>query len=704
MRNIILIPLLSSFALCASAQNTVLKSRITDTGNKPVEGAIISVSENNKSVITDSIGCFSIDTSAKKGFIKIAAEGYYEVEFPLTALPGQITLIPVNATKYSGDTHHPFYNERRDNKSAIVNSVEKKDFLKGTSIDVAIQGEVAGLDVIRKGGMPGEGAYINLRGIHSFVAENSPLIVINGVPYLGSQDISGIINGYSRNMLFGYNVDDIKSITVLKGAEASQYGSLASNGVILVETEQATSDNLETRISFTGQYGVNAPGKSLPVMGPDSYRNYVRDIGMTRYDKMSSLLADYTFLQNESNYYSYLFNNNTDWIKQVQGNTFVTDNMFRVEGGDEIAKYNISLGYTSDGGVVGSTRSDKYHTLINSNIMVNRDVDIFTNVGLSYTNSTMQEQGLVAETNPILTAYNISPLLSPFKKESNGNILGSYSTYYTSNTNSNPTYAYDNVSNPLAIVNTLDAKDKIYDANMRIGMNYRIGKAWTLTGVVNIIYNYTEETVFIHGVTDQAIVPQVYGTGLNAAKKGVMESNSYYYNLNAKYENVFQNIHDVRAYAGVRYLGNKAECDYAAGYNTANDFYGTLNQVTDEKNIFGRNQEWKWLNYYLHGDYVYNHILKASVNMGVDGTSVSGVDAQRFGFFPSAGLTYMMANTGILPEAISLFNISAEYSKTGNSRFSSNYAKNYYDNSNFFTLGKLWNIITFGQNQDAVYS
>ena len=234
-------------------------------------------------------------------------------------------------------------------------------------------GEVAGLDVIRKGGMPGEGAYINLRGIHSFVAENSPLIVINGVPYLGSQDISGIINGYSRNMLFGYNVDDIKSITVLKGAEASQYGSLASNGVILVETEQATSDNLETRISFTGQYGVNAPGKSLPVMGPDSYRNYVRDIGMTRYDKMSSLLADYTFLQNESNYYSYLFNNNTDWIKQVQGNTFVTDNMFRVEGGDEIAKYNISLGYTSDGGVVGSTRSDKYHTLINSNIMVNRD-------------------------------------------------------------------------------------------------------------------------------------------------------------------------------------------------------------------------------------------------------------------------------------------------------------------------------------------
>lgn len=72
---------------------------------------------------------------------------------------------------------------------------------------------------------------------------------------------------------------------------------------------------------------------------------------------------------------------------------FVTDNVFRIEGGDEIAKYNISLGYTNEGGIVDNTSSQRFHTLINSNVMVSRWVDIFTNVNLAYITSDLQEPG-----------------------------------------------------------------------------------------------------------------------------------------------------------------------------------------------------------------------------------------------------------------------------------------------------------------------
>ena len=249
------------------------------------------------------------------------------------------------------------------------------------------------------------------------------------------------------------------------------YGSLGSNGALLIETEQATSDNLETRISFSGQYGLSWPGRSLPVLNVSQVQNYLREIGMTRYDMITALYTDYPFLQNEENYYSYLFNNTTDWRGLVQNRAFITDNTFRVEGGDEIAKYNISFGYTSEGGVLGQTASDRYHTLINSNIMVSRNVDIFTNVGLAYISSSLQEQGMNAPTNAVLSSYFAMPMLSPFMKEPN-NVLDRYATYNGWNVNNNPTHPYDNVSNPLAIVNTINASDNIYD-NIRLGLNYR---------------------------------------------------------------------------------------------------------------------------------------------------------------------------------------------------------------------------------------
>ena len=96
--------MLSTIALAATAQDNVFNARIVDINNQPVEGAIVSVSENGKSVITDSIGSFSVESETLRGFIKISAEGFYVVEYPLkkNALPGKITLVPNNAVKSSG--------------------------------------------------------------------------------------------------------------------------------------------------------------------------------------------------------------------------------------------------------------------------------------------------------------------------------------------------------------------------------------------------------------------------------------------------------------------------------------------------------------------------------------------------------------------------------------------------------------------------
>ena len=339
-----LIIILMVSALPVFAQKgTRIKSKIVSTDNTPLQGAIVSVVGTSSSVVSDENGAFELTTDLSKGTLRIVAGGFYTREYPLKSgvIPREIVLVPERFSDYAGTTQFPFYSERRDNRSAVNVSLDRRDMKNTLSADLAWQDEISGLQVIKKSGMPGEGAFFNLRGIHTLNADNAPLLVINGIPYLYNTDVSGVLNGYSRDALFGYNVNDIKSITALKGAEASLYGSLGSNGVILIETQQATSDNLNTRISFTGSYGVSMPQSGIPTLNASQYANYLQDVGMTRYSSAADLRADYPFLNPGVNSYSYLFDNDIDWTKEITRKAFVTDNIFRIEGGDEIAKYNI---------------------------------------------------------------------------------------------------------------------------------------------------------------------------------------------------------------------------------------------------------------------------------------------------------------------------------------------------------------------------
>ena len=671
--------------LAASAQETIIKSQVKAIGGQPVSGAIVTVVGEKNSVLTDDQGAFELKTGDTDALVSIHADGYYDRTVTLKLLKSksdntdfEITLTPQSAALYADKTLTAYGEQSRNERSTTISSIENKDFSQKFSIAAATRDQLAGLQVIEKSGMPGEGTYMNIRGIHSFVADNSPLIVINGIPYFGNTEVSGIINGYSRDLLFGYSPKDIRSITVLKGADAAMYGSLGSNGVVMIETQQATSDNLDTRISFSGQYGLNLKQNTIPMLDASQYRSYLASVGMTTYPSFTALTNDYPFLQNGTNNNSYLFNENTDWMKEIQRTGFQTENIFRVEGGDEIAKYNISFGYTGNQGTLRNTSSNRYHTMISSDVMVSRKIDITANVGLAYITSDLQNMGMVPETNPIFAAHRAMPQLNAHAKQTDGSVLGTYAAYNSWMVNNLPYTAYNTFSNPLAIINTVEGKDKIYDANAGIGLNYKVNDFLKLSALVNLYYNYTEETMFIPGVSDQAIIPQLYGTGKNQVSNGVIRQLMNTYQFSGQYNRTFNKVHEISALASARLMTRNVEYDWSRGYNTPNDYNTTLDVTNDEKTSTGNNVEWNYMGFNLHGDYTWNRIVKGQIGMVLDGTSASGVDAARFGFFPSAGATFMLANTGWLPSEFNRLNFSVEGSFSGNSRFSSNYGKNYY--------------------------
>ena len=688
-----------SFIICqlafgSVAAQTTIKSQVKGLNGQPVTGAIVTIVGEKNSVLTDEGGGFTLATDDAEALVSIKAEGFYERTLPLRLLQRKngndqfhVTLTPLQEALYDGKAETSYGTLSRDVRSALISGVENKDFSQKLSIAAATRDAAAGLQIIEKSGMPGEGAYMNIRGIHSFVADNAPLIVINGIPYMGQREVSGIINAYSRDMLFGYSPKDIRSVTVLKGADAAMYGSLGSNGVIMIETQQATSDNLETRISFSGQYGMNLKNTSLPMMNATQYRSYLSAIGVTAYPSLTALTADYPFLENTPNLNSYLFNEDTDWMKEIQRTGFLTENIFRVEGGDEIAKYNISFGYTGNQGTLRNTNSNRYHTLISSDVMVSRKVDITANVGLAYINSDLHNQGMRPEVNPLLAAYRSMPQVGAYAKQTDGSVLSTYAKYDAWQVSSIPYTAYNNVSNPLALVNTTEGTDKIYDANAQLGLHYKASDYLRLSALVGIYYNYTEETMFIPGVSNQAIIPQIYGMGRNQVSAGVIRQMLNTYQLQANYNRTFNKIHEVTAQATARLMRRNVEYDWSTGYNTANDYNKTLDVTNDEKTSTGDNLEWNYMGYNLHADYTWNRLVRGQLGLAIDGTSVSGDDATRFGFFPSAGVTFMLANTGKLPSSVNRLNVSVEASLSGNSRFSSNYGKNYYVSGVFSEYG-----------------
>lgn len=696
---ILILTLLLSFpAIRMSAQEpSKVSGKILSTFNLPIKGAVVSVT-GSEDVTTDEYGTFQIECkNPKKAAISVWASGYYTIlQNPVDGRSEvNIIMIPESQYKYNETKVLPFRIEKNTEITSAEN-ITKKDFTPASMrIDRALAGQIAGLQVTKNSGMPGEGSYMNLRGIRSFIGNNAPLIVINGIPFTPDTHDSPLINGLSRDILSAYNINDIQNITVLKGSEAALYGSMGANGVILIETDGATSDNLNTEISYYGQFGINWNNKRIPLLSGLDYKSYLSEVGLSHSNIGSKLFDYFPFLQSTTSPYSYYYNNegNTDWQDEIYRKGFVTDNLFRVEGGDAIAKYDLSLGYSQEQGILKNTDQNRYHTQLNGNFLINKNLEVYATIGLAYLTGSYQEQGMSVRTNPIMAAYAQSPMLYPYQRTNNGDFTPLYSQYFYGypglwmNGDNYVSYAMDAaVSNPLAIVNTLDASNRQYDVNIKAGFNYKLLRDLSINGIFGIYYNYNKEHIFIPGKSDFTIIPATdsYGIEENTVRDGVNESLNYFYNLNARYNHKFDSKNILNAMVGFQALTTKYEYDGAYSRNTTNDFYQVMNKTTGTY-FNGYLEKWNWMNFYGHADYTYNNILNASVNMSVDGSSATGKYTNRFRVYPAGGLTWMIKNMPFLVNKtwINQLNLRAEYSLTGNSRFASTYGKSYYTSSTF---------------------
>ncbi len=683
--------LLLNFHTGYSQEKYKLTGKITSSSTlQPLEGAVVSVKGVSESVQTDGTGQFSIEIPSTSTEVEVWSPGYYTYKYPLLGRTEiAVSLIPENEFNYSETLVKPLGDDILQNKSTAIDNIGKQGFALGsTTVEQAIYNALPGLRTVNKSGTPGEGAYFNSRGIKSFIGNSAPLIVINNVPYVNDMSDSYVVNGYSTSILNSLNPNDVKNITYLRGSDASIYGSLGSNGVIMIETDNAT-DN-ETKVEFIGQYGLAFNNSTLPVMEADDYKSYIGNIAITRYDDPAKVLDIFPFLKDDpDNYYKYLYNNNTDWQDEIYRTAFVTDNLLKIKGGDAIAVYDLSLGYYNQNGVIDNSDLSRYHARINGNINVSQKVDIFASISMAYLTSNFQEQGMELQTNPVLAALAKSPLKSPYQQDEFKNNLPDFSTVKDDNGN---IYEDDGVSNPLAIVKSTEINSKTYDVIMNGGINYHVTPDIKLTGMAGFFYNYNKAEVFIPGVGNSAIMPLSDNQANNTVRKGIKETHNLYFNLNGSWNKTYEAVHNVSAAAGWQMMKTRREYDSGTGMNTASDYYKNLENVsTIGRFFYGYIDFWNWMNFFAKAEYNYNHLLFAGVNMAYDGASSTGSDATRFHVYPSVNAAWNIKNMpGLInSKAVNNLRLRAEFTNTGNSNYSSMISEYYYVTQTFKDLSSI---------------
>ncbi len=687
-----------SFVTChlslSSVSAQTLHGHILTSAGEPVAEAVVS-SAGCETVRSASDGSFAIDGVKNGEALSVWYDGFFQrVVFVRdnSAADLRIYLIEENRSRYNETVVTPFATSMSSGlPTTAASNISRKDYALGAlSIDQTLRGQVAGLQAVNKSGMTGEGDFLQLHGIRSLVAENTPLIVINGVPFMPDANLSQIVGGYSRSLFQAFNVQDIRNITVLKGSEAAVYGSMGAGGVIMIETDQASATDMDTRITFSAIAGTNWNSKRMPLMGATDYKNYLSDMGLTYYPNMEAFFSDFIFLRDPQANMAYLYQYDTDWQDEIHRQSTTMDYLFRVEGGDNIAKYNISLGYLSDEGTLRNTHSDRYQAQINASVLVSKQFEIRANINTAYLKGQYQEQGIRRETNSLLAAYRRAPLLSPWQSDMYGNLIGQYASYRFGAIEGSDFY----VSNPLSLVNTMTGKNRQYDMNTKIQLIYTPLRGLTLNGIVGMYYNYNQEEAFIPGINNQDIVPlfDQYGQADNTIRVGTNHTFNMYYSLNGNYRLDFGQQHKLNFNAGWQALTTSYEYDAGFGRNSNNDFYQTLGDAQSLGKYFsGYNNKWNWANVYAHADWTYDNTLKVGLTAAFDGASSVGKDATRMTFYPAADVVLMAKSLPLFYNMswMDKLNVYANYTLTGNSRFSSKFGKYYYTSNPYQTIAGL---------------
>lgn len=598
----VLMLLLVFAALPATLWASPIKGKVTSkVDGEALIGVQVRVKGTRVGTTTDVDGNYTVEASSGQTLI-FSYVGYNTIEQTVT---GSNTLnIQMDETnnKLNEVVVVGYGTMKRSDLTGAVVSITDKDIKKSvvTTLDQALQGRAAGVEVTQNTGAPGGGISVSIRGTNSFNG-NEPLYVIDGVPISG-QSSSG------SNALAAINPADIVNIEVLKDASATAiYGSRASNGVIMITTKRGESG--KTKLSYSGYYALQQIPKKLEVLSLPEYaafqnlRASIIGFGAREEFKDPSLLGE-----------------GTNWQNEIFRSAPMQSHQVGITGGNDFGKYAVNLGYLSQDGIAMGSNFKRLSVRVNLDTKITKWLD----VGLSLS---------IARTKRVNTIDNGSVIETAIRQLPEVPVKNADGTYGTQESNIYGTY----FSNPVAEAQQRENYSKGTNIYANTYAIFKLLKGLDFHVEYGGSYGYSNSYYFVPSYN--------YGFFNQQSSSSRGESNSYYWLLKTYFNYKLQlGQHTITAMAG--HEAQENEWESLSGSRT--DFFlnsvhelsagdaktaknGSSKSTGSIESYFGR------LNYNFADRYLLTFTMRA------DGSSNFGPN-NRWGYFPSAAFAWRISN------------------------------------------------------------
>lgn len=665
------------------AQDTItVKGSVVDPAGNPVSNVSIGV-EGSSALpsFSNNEGEFSIKMTPEHKWLNIEPPAEYKSKRVFLNRRVELKIYLTHRELASGDDRIKVVN-REMFKRNIVGSLStvptvEVDQSGAATIDQYMQGRVPGLFVTNRSGLPGSGAFSMLNGPNSLYLSNEPLYIVDGVLVSSMGVFHSILDGYVYNPLLALNVMDVSRVSVIKDpAINAAYGSKSSNGLVSIETldPSATQTLIELDVR-AGMY--QAPVNMIPQMNAPQHKTLINEVLFSSGKIEEFITETYPnlfFTSDDPRYIDY--QHNTDWQSIIFDDAFFSNVNLRVKGGDEIARYGLSVGYLDANGVIKSTGYNGYNLRFVSLVNILTWLKMNTSVSMNYSKSDLKESVRVRQTSPIFTALSKSPMLNPYSYDTEGQELTSLA----------PVDEFG-VSNPLAVIDNFEAKNSNLHIISSLGTKAIITKDLELNTNFSLTYNVLKEQVFMPNLGMELYYDD---EAINVSKGSNNSFTSFYNNTYLNFQKQFGD-HYISTSTGLNNQINSFEYDRALTKNaSANDQYRNLDDGTANlRELNGDNRYWNWFSAYENFNYSYRDKYLLTGSLSLDGSTRVGDKALNtvkinnvpFGIFYGGGLGWRLSSETFLRNLSWLeeLKLRISYGKTGNDDIGEATATRYYN-------------------------
>lgn len=633
LKLLLIAPLLMA-TLSAVSQTSQLRGTVLDETGSPLADVSVIVKQGNNTVASA--------TTSKDGafaFLRLKLSASYNVHFTYVGYEQYVENGVIIEKENSALLIRLKKAENDLNQVVVVGygTVKKRDLtgsvasVKGSDLTayvvpdpvLALQGRTPGVQVSQNTGAPDGDFTVRIRGINSIKGNNSPLYIVDGIPF----------SNYSVNMY------DIESMEILKDASATAiYGSRGANGVVLITTKRGKAG--KTNVTYNFDYGIQSQVKKLDLMNATEWAKFYNE-----YLINANILEQPAF----SDSAIATMGTGTDWQELMLKNAPVSNHNINLSGGSEKIKYFVSGSALLREGLIPNSSFDKYNIRSSIDFTPIPILDVALQVGYSSVKRMNQSDGGGNGGSSMIGGiYSASPLFVPYTEDGKYKDLRSWFSWSS-----------HELKNPVIMANEATYKTAANLSNVNAAVNLKPIKGLSIRSSLGIENSDSRYDAF----TTSKYIYQNNSASINHQRyTSITNENIINYNTE------LGRVHRFDIMGGYTYQQYTSRRIAASGNTFLSDLplsndLGSAEIINTPTSDYTK---WALMSYLGRLNYSFRDKYLFTASLRADGSSRYSA-GQRWGYFPSFAVAWRVSKEPFMADitSISDLKIRASYGKTG---------------------------------------